>query len=303
MATRERKTNYDFGRLDYDKIDSVIKENPKLSWPGIEVILKDKGIKCSQYSYFARKAKLEGRKFDVKKQNRKKRSYQFKTTIEDAINKIVPKSKMKDEYLIVAKELSKNPTASHAQLKKDLNIKMCDANFYQFRIKFNKMAGRIKLEEDDNGSNGVNIKNFKGDSKKFLKILEKEGKITVDEACKKMRCSRKIIYGVAFRLRKKLNKNGVELAYEDDFYFIKSGAIETVPSTVPQVRKTTQPNGGKTSFNEKGSLNDLRELPGADLDDYLDTMKKSIFYGLSAQAIITANKIVKAKKEEVNNII
>jgi len=214
-----------FEPLDYEKIDVILKTDPTISWSKFKSTIDEQGIKCSQYSFYRRKAHLEGRPFDVNKKKKK-----------------------------------------------------------------TKFQGEVKVK-------------FTGAQKTFLDLLKQYEKISVEDIVKRMDYTKKKVYGLAFRVRKNLRKKNMELAYENGLYFIKGNSAENALQT--QVNTgNVQPNGKKLTDHLKGeSLRDLRDLSDIDLDDYFDTMKKSIFYGLSAQAIITANKLVKAKKEQVQNSI
>lgn len=135
----------------YEKLDPIIKANPKITWE--ELKKKHPDILISNWSFHARKKKVMGLKgygHGLVRDNKKKRAYVRKQVAENpeaagkisaamitkAIRTIAPKTQKKKEYLKLGKILVENPNAIHSHLKKAKKVTMCDANFYQFRKKF-----------------------------------------------------------------------------------------------------------------------------------------------------------------------
>lgn len=141
----------------YLKLDPIIKEHPKMNWVELNRKYPEIGRKISNWSYNARQKKVLGLPCYGRKKTRKKtqQKIQQKTMTDEAllkiINQIKPGSSNKKEYLRVAKILYDNPNAIHSHLIKQKLVKICDANFYQFRKKFNEILGR----KTDNAKSSV----------------------------------------------------------------------------------------------------------------------------------------------------
>jgi hypothetical protein len=141
----------------YELLDPIIKKNPKITISELRKEHPEIVKKISYWSFRARVNKLTGKKSYGKKKSAKKaavkktgmkRKYVRKvvavdkySTIVETIQKIVPTTKRMKEYIEIGKILVDNPNAVHSQLKKTGKVKMCDANFYQFRRKFCTMMG------------------------------------------------------------------------------------------------------------------------------------------------------------------
>jgi hypothetical protein len=132
----------------YTLLDPIIKKDPKMLFSELEKKYPKIAEKISYWSFNARRNKLVGKKkgYGAKKLKKTlkktKRKYVRKVTVAtdneivEAIEKIVPSTRRKKEYIRIGKILMDNPNTVHSHLKKTGEVKMCDANFYQFRRKF-----------------------------------------------------------------------------------------------------------------------------------------------------------------------
>ncbi len=163
--------------MDYAKVylflDPIIKKNPKIIFSELEEKHPEVAKEISRWSFNARKSMLAGRAYGSKSKKKaakksvvkkiskkKKRKYVRKVTVAtdneivEAIEKIVPSTRRKKEYIKIGKILMYNPNTIYSHLKKTGKIKMCDANFYQFRRKFCAMLGlSLTAPSVNSGSN------------------------------------------------------------------------------------------------------------------------------------------------------
>ena len=208
------------------------------------------------------------------------------------------------DYTEIDQILKANPKMTFSEFKK-LGFK-CSAFSFHDRLKFLKTGVKRAYLNNPNKkkrktkkrkytrrnlsqiSGKLNIHRVDSKTKEFLALLEGGNKITAEAAAIKLGCHKKIIYGIAFRLRKK-----IDLQNDGGLYFL-TPISNAVPVTVSNHQPTTKPLNGKSA-----SMKDLRSLPESDLEDYLQNMKQSIFYGLTAQAVVESNKAIKIAKEQV----
>lgn len=118
--------------------------------------------------------------------------------------------------------------------------------------------------------------------KLFEAISRSEG-CSLKEA-DKITGSRNQTYQVVCHLRK---HKGHKILRKDDTYTLEEGA--SVPSTTKAI---TQLNLSGVKSIPKSMLNKIMTLPPQDRADALDMVKKSVFYALSAAALIQANEFV-----------
>lgn len=150
-------------KYDYSKIDPVLRKNPDITY---EEFKEKCSVKITRWSFLARRAFIAGKpgygQKAVKKSTRKgnggktpkaikKNGGKHKEDIDKVIDSIIPQSKLKDQYKIIALALLQDPLTTHSSMHKSKAITMSDANFYQFRRKFVKIMG-LKPSGQGNGA-------------------------------------------------------------------------------------------------------------------------------------------------------
>lgn len=167
----------------YELLDPIIKKNPKIKISELREKYPEIAKRISYWSFNARISKLTGKKsYGLGKRKKKtgKRKYVRKAVmvadnkIVEAIEKIVPTTKRKAEYIKIGKILMDNPNAIHSHLKKTKKIKMCDANFYQFRRKFCVMMGLNITAPAVNSANLVTPVALKRRASLYTVLYERE---------------------------------------------------------------------------------------------------------------------------------
>lgn len=139
---------------DYSKIDPILKENPDITWN--EFKNKYPKLKMSNWSFHARKAKLQGLSTygnalaKTAKAPAKTAKASAKTAkapakrsvsvedLQNIVDELLPQSTLKDEYVAAAQELIKDPTITHSHMRNAGIITMSDAGYYSFRRKLTK---------------------------------------------------------------------------------------------------------------------------------------------------------------------
>ena len=138
----------------YKKLDPILQAKPKIMYP--ELLKKHPDIKITYWSFNNRKNKLAALKKEeqkaLKKAAKESKPLVKKVTkkptktkpakpakipmaeVRKFIRETKPNTNKFGAYVASAKVLMRDPNAVHSQHKKE--IKMCDANFYQFRKSF-----------------------------------------------------------------------------------------------------------------------------------------------------------------------
>lgn len=149
-------------RIDYSKIDPVLKNQPDISWQEFKEIAKKKKIKCSNWCFNARKKKIKGESgYGVNKAD----SFNASSFIKN----LFPKSKKRKELERIVSILIDNPDTSYSAIKAKSNISDC--YFYNLRR---------ALKRELNSSVGPKVSNkksktaLKKNSGMFVNIFEKE---------------------------------------------------------------------------------------------------------------------------------
>ena len=132
---------------NYEEIAPILKENPDMSWEKFTTLHPE--FNLTNWSFHARKAKLKGlstygqgrKKAPKSKSSTKIKKIRKKSIDEDIqviVDDLMPQSSLKQEFVLVAKELLKNPETPHSTLKDSGLITMSDCSYYSFRRKFTK---------------------------------------------------------------------------------------------------------------------------------------------------------------------
>jgi len=134
-------------RIDFTKVDPILNANPNMSFKQFQ---EKNPVKISLWSFYARKAFLKGRPFGSRNKKILADSTNNTSSIVEFVNKLVPNSNRKKEYIQLANILMKNPSTTYAELKQKKSIKLSVCNFYCFRKK-------IKSYLDQNATSTGNI--------------------------------------------------------------------------------------------------------------------------------------------------
>lgn len=122
----------------YPFLDPILKGKPAMSFP--ELQQEHPEIVISYGAFNARKNKLLKSKKTAKRVDLTApidvNATTSTLTVKEAVEQLLPNSRLKKEYVKVGEILMKDPNAVHSHAVKEHKIKMCDANFYQFRRKF-----------------------------------------------------------------------------------------------------------------------------------------------------------------------
>jgi len=144
---------------------------------------------------------------------------------------------------------------------------------------------------------------------RFIKALEEAGQAGVSkDAFKKMlKTSDCGVYSIVHALRKK----GMNIRSVDSVYFAgwqlnapqDTPAQEQSSEQLPVVSRRSNMNKNITlpvaANNGRVQRREITNLSPDDRDDFFDMMKKSVFYRLSAEAVLEANRITEDIKKEV----
>jgi len=154
--------------IDYSKVDLIIKKNPQITWIGFQ---KECPIKMSEWTFYDRKKFIiHGVHFGDK--DTKKEVGNGKITVAFIMENCAPKkSELADDYEKVARILLKNPDAIHSHLKKKNQVKMCDANFYQFRKKIKILLNGKAVKQKQQSTSASVTRRKKG---VYTLLFEKE---------------------------------------------------------------------------------------------------------------------------------
>ncbi len=141
-------------KIDYTKVDPILKTNPRITFSEFK---KECSVDLSQWTFYDRKSFLTTGKHLKERKAASTKNGTIKAastrsseiTVAFIMANVAPKkSKLVKDYKRVAEILLKNPDAVHSQLKKEKRVKMCDANFYQFRKKIQTLLnGKTKEPE------------------------------------------------------------------------------------------------------------------------------------------------------------
>lgn len=104
----------------------------------------------------------------------------------------------------------------------------------------------------------------------------------------------KITSSSLYSLVCKMKKQGIKIKNKHKKYYLTSQKNLPVPAAqnTPEIQQTTSYD----DFSNKKDINIIVHLSDSDKHDYLDMLKKSIFYKLSANAILQANQIIEQIK-------
>jgi biotin operon repressor len=115
---------------------------------------------------------------------------------------------------------------------------------------------------------------------KLISLLESCPKgITSSEVKENLKITPSALYSLVYNLK----KQGVKIKNKNRKYYLAS------QKNLPIVQQSTTHDD---TFSNQKHLNLMVHLSESDKHDYLDMLKKSIFYKLSANAIIQANNII-----------
>lgn len=161
-------------KVDYSIVDPILQKNPKISWAEFKALCKRKKIKCTNWSFNARKKKLTNKK-----------GYHCKVSpkidIVSFVENYVPNSDQKKDYENVTRLIIANPNLSYSELSKKGKPPFSDANYYQLRKtvrhRLNKSV-ESRPERKKQFTKNFSKKQIKGSSRKqtgmFVNIFEKE---------------------------------------------------------------------------------------------------------------------------------
>lgn len=111
---------------DYSKIDPIIRANPDIKWGEFK---KKCPVKCSNWSFNARKYVLKGEKGYGNKGNNSVN--QEALSVDTVVEKLRPNAVLKKDYKRIAEILLKDIETTYSVASK--HIRMSDANYYHFR--------------------------------------------------------------------------------------------------------------------------------------------------------------------------
>jgi hypothetical protein len=112
---------------DYSKIDPIIRANPDIKWGEFK---KKCPVKCSNWSFNARKFALRGEK-GYGNNNPSVNQKPAVESVDAVVEKIRPNAVLKNDYKRVAEILLKDIETTYRVASK--HIRMSDATYYHFR--------------------------------------------------------------------------------------------------------------------------------------------------------------------------
>lgn len=168
-------------KIDYSIVDPILQKNPEISWVEFKALCKRKKIKCTNWSFNARKKKLANKKGYHYKKTLSPKASPKTIDIVSFVENYVPKSDRKKDYENVTRLIIANPNLSYSELLKKGKPPFSDASYYQLRRAVRHRLNKL-VESRPKGkkqfTKNLSKKQIKGSSRKqagmFVNIFEKE---------------------------------------------------------------------------------------------------------------------------------
>jgi len=159
-------------KIDYSKIDPILRKDPTISWAEFRAFCKKKKIYCTNWSFNARKKKLGNKKgYHYETDSETPKDFDVTSFVEN----YVPNSDRKKDYEKITRLLITNPDLSYSELSKKGKPPFSDANFYQLRRTIrNKLNKPVESRSDRRKSKGNKKVSSRKQTGMFVNIFEKE---------------------------------------------------------------------------------------------------------------------------------
>jgi hypothetical protein len=177
--------------------------------------------------------------------------------------------------------LEKEPTLTFKEFKEKFSEIPCTSNAFHLTRK------RLGLTSTTNPKKNEQRVTHKD---RLINLLESQPQgLSIQEISTALSIKQTSLYAIICHAR----KSGFKIKLKDNKYILTSQSNLPVSHTQQHVSQTTS---SSLDIPQK-LLKDMKLLSDSDKNDFLDMLKKSIFYRISAEGIIQATKVVEQLRQ------